>query len=88
MQTHRPNIISFIMEMPRQMSLNANMMYQYDEVYTLIIYNYLMQKNPLPQKAHSSYLLYQVDARVVLVGICLSRKSERDHMAVTLLSGK
>ena len=75
------------MEMPRHMSLNANMMYQYDEVYTLMVYNCLM-KNPLPQKAHSSYLLYQVDARVVLVGICLSRKSERDHMAVTLLSGK
>lgn len=69
LQTHRPNIISFVMEIPRLMSSNTGMMYQHDE------------------KAHSSYLLYQVDARVVLVGICLTRKSERDHMAITLLSG-
>lgn len=33
LQIHRPNVVSFIMEFPRQMSSNTNMMYQYDEVY-------------------------------------------------------
>ncbi|XP_065897938.1 KICSTOR subunit 2-like [Dysidea avara] len=68
LQSHRPNIVSFIMGTLSHMGSSISPVYQHDD------------------KLHTSYLLYQIDTRVVLIGVSSSRKTERDYTAINLLT--